>query len=173
MFPDPARAANCFQLRELDFSAQDPVLYIPDTPAVATDHETGALQQMTLLNGTQLDQLSNSFAAHHIQADADTLLHIHASNQEHARQSYRMSVGLLVAGIIFSMFLVYYFTHTYLRNQMERCIHKSDLDVNTQQPQTNPPSTSLPNLAETEEVIGPRTSTGTLFHVLLTDSVRR
>jgi hypothetical protein len=40
---------------EVDFSAQGPMLFVPDIPAVATDHETGTLQQLSLLNGTHLE----------------------------------------------------------------------------------------------------------------------
>jgi hypothetical protein len=51
------------------------------------------------------------------------------------------------------MFLVYYFTHSYFRNLVRKCIFKSDLDANTQEPQVNPSTTSLPNLAETQETL--------------------
>jgi hypothetical protein len=57
--PPHATTANAGIARgEVDFSAQGPVLYVPDIPAVATDHETGILQQLLFLNGTHLHQLT-------------------------------------------------------------------------------------------------------------------
>jgi hypothetical protein len=86
---------------EADFSAQGSALFVPDIPAVGTDHETGILQQLSFLNGTHLDQLTNSVAAHHMEGDVSNLFHIHASTQEHVRQSYWIAVTLIVAGVIF------------------------------------------------------------------------
>jgi hypothetical protein len=46
---------------------------------------------------------------------------------------------------------VYYFTRFYFRSLLRKCNFKSDLDANTQEPQVNPSTASLPNLAETQE----------------------
>jgi hypothetical protein len=89
---------------EVDFSDQGPVLYVPDIPAVATDHETAILQQLSFLNGTRLDQLTKSVAAHHMEANVSTLFHIHASTQEHVRQSNWITMALIVAAVIFLCF---------------------------------------------------------------------
>ena len=48
------------------------------------------------------------------------------------------------------MFLVYHFTH-YFPNLWKSCIHKTDPEVNTQEPQDNLHSTSFPNLTQSEE----------------------
>ena len=86
---------------ESDFSAQGPVVYVPDSPAVATDHETGVLQQMSLFNGTHLDQLSTGIATHHVEADVNTLLRVHASTQQHVKESRQITSGLIVIGAYF------------------------------------------------------------------------
>jgi hypothetical protein len=70
---------------EVDFSGRGPVLFTPTHPAVATQHETGVLQQMSLMNSTYLDQLSSSFSTHHIEADVNTLFHVHALAQEQVK----------------------------------------------------------------------------------------
>jgi hypothetical protein len=63
---------------EVDFSARGPVLFTPAHPAGATNHKTGVLQWMSLLNRTYLDQLSTSISTHQIEADVNTLFHVHA-----------------------------------------------------------------------------------------------
>jgi hypothetical protein len=39
-----------------------------------------------------------------MEADVSTLFHIHASTQEHVRQSYWITMALIVAAVIFFMF---------------------------------------------------------------------
>ena len=69
---------------ESEFAAQNPVLVTPFVPAVASDREMEVLRQMSILNGTHLDQLTTSITSHHIQADIDTFQFTHV--QPSARQ---------------------------------------------------------------------------------------
>jgi len=106
---------------------------------------------MSLLNGTYLDQLATSISTRHLKADVNTLFHVHASTQEHVKESYWMAVGLIVAGVILAIFLVYYFTHSYFRTLTKSCIHKSDLDEITQKPRAENSSTLQPNCTGPEK----------------------
>jgi hypothetical protein len=72
MFLNAARASTVPAPTEVDLSAPGRALFTPGSPTVATDHETGVLQQMQLLNGTYLDQLSKSISTH-IEAYVNTL----------------------------------------------------------------------------------------------------
>jgi hypothetical protein len=134
---------------EVNFSARGPVLFTPANPVVATDHKTGVLRQshywMVVPEPTVNQHLYSS----------------HRSGRKHTpscacilpgtREGKLSNSRLSVAGVILAIFLVYYFTHSHLRTLTKRCIHKSDLDVNTQKPQAENPSTSQPNLTGTEE----------------------
>jgi hypothetical protein len=135
---------------ELDFNTQPPLLYTPTTLAIAIDHETGVLRQVSLLNGTHLDQLSNSIATRHIEADVNTLLHIHASTQERAKKSYWIAIGLIVTDTILVIFLGYHFTSPYVRTLTKACNYKTALDQNTQKPYDEHPTTSQPTLTSPE-----------------------
>jgi hypothetical protein len=73
--------------REAEFSARGPALFTPTVPALATVHEMEVLQQMSLLNGTNLEQLSTNIPNHHIESDINTLFHLHASTLRHANRS--------------------------------------------------------------------------------------
>jgi hypothetical protein len=136
---------------ELDLIVQAPVLYVPDIPAIVIDHEVGILQQTSFLNDTCLAQLTSSMAAHLMEADFGTIFHLHASNQEHVRHNYYVTTTVIVIGVTFGMILVYYFTHSYFRGLLQKCVCKSDPEVSAQNPQTSPSTLSLPNLAETQE----------------------
>ena len=109
---------------EVDFIAQPPVLYSQATLVIATVHETGVLRQVSLLNGTYLDQPSTSIYKNHIEADVNTLLPIHASTQGRAKESYWITVGLIVTGVVLAIFLGYYFTHAYVQNLKKDCSYK-------------------------------------------------
>ena len=135
----------------MDFNARPPVLYIPANLAIATDHETGVLRQVSLLNGKYLDQLSNSVSTHHMEADVNTLSHIHASTQGRAKETYWITVGLIVTEAILAIFLGYHFTHSYVRTLTKDCNCKTASNQKTQKPHDENPSTSQPNLTAREE----------------------
>lgn len=144
---------------ESEFSTQNPVLYTPTIPAVATTREKEVLQQLSLLNGTNLEQLSTSISSHHIEADINTLLHLHASAHQNASKSNWTVWGLIVAGVVLTLFIFYYFTHSYIWSLCKICAGKCvNMEGNSaQQPQIENPSPSHPNptSAENEDLTGP------------------
>jgi hypothetical protein len=73
---------------ETEFSARVPILFTPAVPAVASADEMEILRQMSFLNETHLEELSSSISSHHIEADINTLFHLHASSLQHASKSY-------------------------------------------------------------------------------------
>ena len=135
---------------EVDFSARGPVLFTPTHPAVITDHENRILRQMSLLNGTHFDQLVTGIPTRHIEADVNTLFHVHASAQAHVKEGYWMAVSLIAVGVIMAIFLGYYFTQSYVQTLIKRCIYKSDSGESTQKPREVNPSTSQPNPTDPE-----------------------
>jgi hypothetical protein len=72
---------------ETEFSSQVPVLFTPTIPAVASAPEKEVLRQMSFPNGTNLEQLSTDISSHHIEADINTLFHLHASTLQHASRN--------------------------------------------------------------------------------------
>jgi hypothetical protein len=72
---------------ETEFSSQVPVLFTPTIAGVALAPEKEVLRQMSFLNGTNLEQLSTDISSHHIEADINTLFHLHASTFQHASRN--------------------------------------------------------------------------------------
>jgi hypothetical protein len=132
---------------ETEFSAQVPVLFIPTVPAVTSAHEMEVLRQMSLLNGTNVEQLSTTISSHHIEVDTNTLVNLHASSMQYASRSEWTAVGTIAAGVVFTLFIFYYFTHSYIFNLLKKCTTARDKTGNAgvQKPQVENPSPSHPN----------------------------
>jgi hypothetical protein len=119
---------------EREFSAQVLILFTPTVPAVASDREMELLQQMPLLNGTNLEQLSTSISSHHIEADIKTLFHLHATSLQHASKSNWIALGLIVAGVVLTLFILYYFTHSYFWNLLNKyMVNRNNMAVDADQ----------------------------------------
>ena len=73
---------------ETEFAARVPILFTPAVHVVASADEMETLRQMSFLNETHLEELSSSISSHHIEADINTLFHLHASSLQHASKSY-------------------------------------------------------------------------------------
>ena len=65
---------------EKEFSTRIPVLFTSAVPAAASADEMDILRQMSLENGTHLQELSSSISSHHIEADVNTLIRLRASS---------------------------------------------------------------------------------------------
>ena len=83
---------------EKEFLARIPILFTPAVPAAASADEMEILRQMSFLNGTHLEELSSRISSHHIEADVNTLIHLHASSLQHASKGYWITCGLIVIG---------------------------------------------------------------------------
>ena len=131
---------------ETEFLANFPELFTPTIPVVSSAHEMEVLRQMSL-NGTSMEQLSTSISSHHIEADINTLLHLHACSLKHASESDWIALGPIVAGVVLTLYIFYYFTHSYIWNLVKPCIVDCDntADDGVQKPQAENPSPSHPN----------------------------
>jgi len=89
---------------EAEFSAQGPDLFIP---AVLSTREEVVLQQLSFLDGTKLEELSTSISSHHIEADINTLFQLHASSQQYASKSNGITLGLIAASVVLTLFIFY------------------------------------------------------------------
>lgn len=132
---------------ESEFAAPTPVLVTPFVPAVTSDSEKEVLRQMSILNGTNLDQLTSSISAHHIQADINTLFNLHASNLHHASKIDGTVLGLIVTGIVLILFVLYYFTHSYIWSLLKiHCVARNNsVDNRVQKNQGEHPSPLPPD----------------------------
>jgi hypothetical protein len=132
---------------ETEFSAQVTVLFTPTVTVVTSAHEMEVLRQMSLLNGTNVEQLSTSISSHHTEADINTLVNLHASSMQHASRSDWTAMGTIAAGVVFTLFIFYYFTHPYISNLLKNCTTTCDKRGNAgvQKPQVENPSPSHPN----------------------------
>lgn len=87
----------------------------PTIPMVASAHEMENLRHMSL-NGTSLEQPSTSISSHHTEAGINTQFHLHVSSLQHARKSDWIALGLIVAGVVLTLFIFHSFMHSYIWN---------------------------------------------------------
>jgi len=104
------------------------------------------------LTGTNLEQLSTTIFTCHFETDINALFHLHTPALQHANKINWIALGLIIAGVILTLFILYYFTQSYVWNLMKICI--SDCDDLTeeiaQKPQAENPSTSHPDPTNTD-----------------------
>ena len=94
---------------EKEFSASIPILFTPAFPAAASADEMDIFRQMSFLNGTHLEELSSSLSSNHVEADVNTLIHLHASSLQRANKGYWITCGLIATGSVLVVFVIYYF----------------------------------------------------------------
>jgi hypothetical protein len=135
-----------------EFSAQGPDLFIPTIPVVVSTRKEAVLQQMSFTDGTKLEQLSTSISSNHIEADIDTLFHLHASSQQYASKSNGITLGLIATSVVLSLYILYYFTQAYIWNLVKNCVVNRANTVNdVEKPQSDTPTPSQPT---TSSVVG-------------------
>jgi hypothetical protein len=101
---------------ETELAAHVQVLFTPAVPAVATDREVEVMQQMSLLNGTNLDQLATNIASHHIEADINTLFHLHATSQRHTNRNKWTVMGLILPSVVLTLVISCYVARSCIWN---------------------------------------------------------
>jgi len=138
---------------ETELSAQVQVLFTPAVPAVASDREVEVMQQMSLLNGTNLEQLATSIASHHIEADINTLFHIHASSLQHANSNKWTIMGPILASVVLTLVICCYFARSYIWNLLRaRFVGGSEeASDGKQEPREKCPSPSHPDPTDADE----------------------
>jgi len=99
---------------------------------------------MSFLDGTKLEQLSTSISSHHIESDINTLFHLHASSQQYASKSNGITLRLITASVVLTLFVVYYFAQTHIWNLVKKCVVNRANKVNedVQKPQSDIPTPS-------------------------------
>jgi hypothetical protein len=136
---------------ETEFLAQVPVLFTHTVPAVASARELEVFQQMPFLNGTNLEQLSTSISSYHIEADINTLFHLHASNLQHASKNNRRALALILADVVLTLFILYYLTQSYIWNLLKICVvgRENTAVKGVQKPQAENSPSPQPNTSST------------------------
>jgi hypothetical protein len=127
---------------EIQYTPQSPELFIPAIQRIVTSREEAVLRQISSLDGTKLEQLVTSISSHYMDADVNTLLHLHNSSQQVESKSNGITLGLIVASIVLILFILYYLTQAYIWNLVKKCVvnrvntesesvQKSQYDIST------------------------------------------
>jgi hypothetical protein len=106
---------------EIQYTARAPELFTPAIQKIVTSREA-VLRQMSSLDRTRLEQLVTSISSHHMEADVNTLLHLHNSSQQFESKSNGNTSGLIAASIVLILLILYYFTQTYIWNLVKKCV---------------------------------------------------
>jgi predicted transcriptional regulator len=85
-----------------------------------------ALQRMVSVDRTGLEQLATSISSHHMDADVNTLLHIHDTSQQFESKTNGDTIRLLAASTVLILFILYYFAQAYLWNVVKSCAVKRE-----------------------------------------------
>jgi hypothetical protein len=90
-----------------------------------------------------LEQLSTSISSHHIEADINTSFYLHASSQD-ASKSNGITLGLIAASVVLTLFIFCYFTQAHIWNLVKNCVVNRANKVNedVQKPQSYIPTPS-------------------------------
>ena len=112
------------------------------------------MQQISLLNTTNVEQLATSISSHHIEADKNKCIQPPASN----KNDWTV-LGLIVAGVLLTLFTICYFARSYILNLLKTCFvgRGERAGDGVQEPQEENPSPSHPDPtnAESEDVTNP------------------
>jgi hypothetical protein len=140
---------------ETELAAQVQVLFTPAVPSVASDREVEVMQQMSLLNGTNLDQLATSIASHHIEADINTLFHLHASSQQRTNSNEWTVMGLILASVVLTLVICCYFARSYIWNLLRARIvdRGEEASEGIQEPRGECPSPSHPDPTDADSEV--------------------
>jgi hypothetical protein len=76
---------------------------------------------MPEINVEAIEQLEADVASHRVETDIDSLIQIHNARMQYTRKSQWIIPGLTAAGAVFSLFILYYFTHPYFGKLLEIC----------------------------------------------------
>jgi hypothetical protein len=93
-------------------------------------------------------------------ADVDTLFHIHDTSQQFESKRNGVAIGLIVASTVLILFIFYYFTQAYLWDAVKSCAVKQENteSESVQKSQCNMPLPLQPNLSGGNEVTSSNSS---------------
>jgi hypothetical protein len=111
---------------ESQYSSPGLVTFTPTILPIVTSGEKAALQWMVSVDRTGVEQLVSSITSHHMNADVDTLFHIHDTSQQFESKRNDITIGLIAASTVLILFILYYFTQAYLWNVALSCTVKRE-----------------------------------------------
>lgn len=115
LFPDPARTSAISSPERRGLLSPRPSTLYPRYPSSSHWTRDWNLAPAVIAEWQAPRQLTHRIPPATLK-ETSTHFHIYASTQEHMGQGYWTAVGLIVAGVIFSMFLAHYFIYSYFRN---------------------------------------------------------
>jgi hypothetical protein len=95
---------------ESQYSSPGPTLFTPTILPIVTSGEQAALQRMVSVDRTGLGQLATSISSHHMNADVDTLFHIHDRSQQFESKRNGVAIGLIAASSVNSVYFILFHT---------------------------------------------------------------
>jgi hypothetical protein len=107
---------------EIQYSAGGPDLFVPAISKIVTSREKAVLRQISSLDGAKLKQLVTSISSLYMDANVNTLLHLHDSSQQYESKSNGITLELTAASIVLVLFILYYFTQAYIWNLVTKCV---------------------------------------------------
>jgi hypothetical protein len=106
---------------ESPYSSPGPTRFTPTILPIVTSGVKAALQRKVLVDRTGLEQLATNISSHHMNADVDTLFHIHDTSQQFESKRNGVAIGLIAASTVLILFIFYYFTQAYLWEVVKVC----------------------------------------------------
>jgi hypothetical protein len=110
---------------ESKYSSPGLLLFTPTIVPIVTSGEEAALKQMASVDRTGLEQLATFISSHHMNAEVNTLLHIHDTSQQFESKR-NVTIGLVAASTMLILFILYYFTQAYLWEVVKSCAVKRE-----------------------------------------------
>jgi hypothetical protein len=111
---------------ESKYASRAPVLFTPTILPIVSSGEAAALKQVASVDRTGVERLVTSISSHHLDADVNTLLHLHDTSQQFESKRNGVTIGLIAASMVLILFILYYFTQAYLWNVVKRCAVKRE-----------------------------------------------
>jgi hypothetical protein len=94
---------------ESQYSSPRPIFITPVIPRISPGQEA-ALQRMVSVDRTGVEQLVSSISSHHMDADVNTLLHIHDTSQQFKSKRNGVTIGLIAASSVNLVYFILFHT---------------------------------------------------------------
>jgi hypothetical protein len=114
---------------ESQYSSPGPTIFTPAILPIVCPGEKAALQRMISVDRTGAEQLAARISSYHMDADLNTLTHIHDTSQQFESKRNGVTVVLIAASTALILFIFYYFTQAYLWRIVKRCAVKRESTV--------------------------------------------
>jgi hypothetical protein len=96
-------------------------MYTPASTAVISTNELETLSSMPEINMEAIEQLEAHVPSHRVETDIDSLNQVHNARVRYTQNLQWIILGRTAAGAVFSLFILYYFTHPYFGKLFELC----------------------------------------------------